>query len=656
MKNLFFCEKTHSRWLILTIDFFIISLAFIMSALIVHKFQYQEMLKIDFLIFLSVNTLVTLMVFVFMRIDTGIIRYSNIEDIFRIFKAVSLSSICFLIISKFLIIPFLHLNLELLNASAVVNFFIVTTLLIVLIISVKSLYAYLKEDLETANSETILIYGSDKKAILIKQAFEYSQEKKYKIIGFIDDFHDRINKNIEQKKVYPSSSIHLLKQKYSIDKMVIMADNLNEANKNIAIKKCIDLGISVISVPHSTQWVNGKLSLNQVRNLNIEDLLQREPINLQKDNIFRELSGKRILVTGAAGSIGSEIVRQLLNYQPESVILCDQAETPLHEIQLEIEDHLVNAPTKIFMANIQNAKRLRTLFSTYRPQIIFHAAAFKHVSMMEDNPCEAILTNVLGTKNLADISLDFKVEKFIMISTDKAVNPTNIMGASKRLAEMYIQSLNFHQIRNIPVDETSNTKVIPTRFITTRFGNVLGSNGSVVPRFKSQIEKGGPVTITHPQITRFFMTIPESVQLVLEACAMGKGGEIFIFDMGNPIKIFDMAVNMIRLAGLVPEKDIKIIYTGLRPGEKLYEELLNKGENIIPTHHAKIKISKVIDFHFFYVKKMIDELLDLNELDDNDLMVSKLKEIVPEFKSNNSIYNKLDATGTQPLVDNSVVV
>jgi FlaA1/EpsC-like NDP-sugar epimerase len=336
------------------------------------------------------------------------------------------------------------------------------------------------------------------------------------------------------------------------------------------------------------------------------------------------------------------MVRQLLNYKPELLILCDQAETPLHELQLEIEELHPKAPVKIFMANIQNAKRIKTLFSVYQPQVVFHAAAYKHVPMMEDNPFEAILTNVLGTKNLADMALEYKVEKFIMISTDKAVNPTNIMGASKRLAEMYIQSLNFHQAREMSIQEISESKEVPTRFITTRFGNVLGSNGSVVPRFKEQIEKGGPLTITHPKITRYFMTIPESVQLVLEACAMGKGGEIFIFDMGEPVKIVDMAKNMIRLAGLIPEKDISIVFTGLRPGEKLYEELLNKGENIIPTHHSKIKISKVINFHFFYVERMISELIELMDLDDHIGLARKLNEIIPEFKSNNAVYCKSD--------------
>ena len=615
-----------------------------MSFLVVDKHHYLEIFDLNFLVFLGFYCLVTSMVFVFMRIHTGIIRYSNTEDILRIFKAVTISSLLFVFITNLLVIPRLQFEIELVNVITAINFFIASTLLIVLRISVKKLYAYLT-DLETGNAESILIYGSDKKAILIKQAFEFSQEKQYKVIGFIDDYHDRVNKRIEQRNVYSSHAIPVLKHRFDVDKMVIMDDCLNtEENKN-AVKICIESGIKVISVPPSSQWINEKLSLNQMRDLKIEDLLQREPINLQKDNIFSEISGRRILITGAAGSIGSEIVRQVLSYHPESVILCDQAETPLHELQLEIEDGMFEAPVKIFMANIQNLRRLRSLFHTYRPQIVFHAAAFKHVPMMESNPCEAILTNVLGTRNLADLSLEFKVEKFIMISTDKAVNPSNIMGASKRLAEMYIQSLNFHQARDLPLDELdtiTHSGNGVTKFITTRFGNVLGSNGSVVPRFKSQIEKGGPITITHPRITRYFMTIPESVQLVLEACAMGKGGEIFIFDMGEPVRIVDMAMNMIRLAGLIPEKDIEIVYTGLRPGEKLYEELLNKEESTIPTHHEKIKISRVINYHFFYVKKAIDELLELNDLDNAMAVVRKMKEIIPEFKSNNSIYNELD--------------
>ena len=644
MKKQHFYEKVYSRWLILLIDLCIISISFTISYLSILKFQFSLLLESSFAICFMVYVLLSLGVFVAMQIHAGIIRYSNTEDIFRIIKALMINSFLFLAISLLIINPIIQQPFQVLGALVLLNFFISATLLITLRIIVKSLFAYLI-DTETGAKENILIYGSDASAILIKQAFEFSPEKKYQIIGFIDDDEDKINKHVEQKMVYPSSAIHLLRYKHGVDKMVIMDDFLNEEHKKYALETCINLGIKVISVPASSQWVNGRLSLNQIRNLKIEDLLQREPIVLQHDNIFRELSGKRVLITGAAGSIGSEIVRQLINYNPESIILCDQAETPLHEIQLEIEDKFKAAPTFIYMANIQNSKRLKALFTNYKPQIVFHAAAYKHVPMMENNPSEAILTNVLGTKNLADISIAHKVEKFIMISTDKAVNPTNVMGASKRLAEMYIQSLNFYQTRNQFVDnilQIPNSGKQETKFITTRFGNVLGSNGSVVPRFKEQIKRGGPITITHPDITRYFMTIPESVQLVLEASAMGKGGEIFIFDMGSPIKIVDMAENMIKLAGLIPNKDIKIVFTGLRPGEKLYEELLNKAESVMATHHAKIKISSVAPCHFLYMKKEIDELIRLNELNDQMEMVRKMKEIVPEFISNNSKYNQLD--------------
>lgn len=640
MKQKMFFEKVYPRWLILLIDLAILGFSFTISYLSVYKFQFNLLLDKSFLFTLIIAVFISMMVFIAMQIHAGIIRYSNTEDISRIIKALIINS--FILFTIVLIInPINKQNFLFLSLLVLLNFFISATCLIILRILVKALFAYLISS-EPPIKENILIYGSDEKAILIKQAFEFSQDKKYNIIGFIDDDEDRVHKNVEQKMVHPSSFIHLLKYKYGVDKMVIMDDFVNEKHKKIAIETCINSGIKVISVPATSQWINGRLSLNQIRNLKIEDLLQREPIVLQSDNIFRELSGKRILITGAAGSIGSEILRQLINYQPKSIILCDQAETPLHDIQLEIEENFKDSPTHIFMANIQNIKRLKMLFSTYEPQIVFHAAAYKHVPMMENNPFEALLTNVLGTKNLADIAVAYKVEKFIMISTDKAVNPTNVMGASKRLAEMYIQSLNFQQTRETTANQIlklPNHKRIETKFITTRFGNVLGSNGSVVPRFKDQIKKDGPITITHPDITRYFMTIPESVQLVLEASAMGEGGEIFIFDMGAPVKILDMAINMIKLAGLIPYKDIKIVFTGLRPGEKLYEELLNKEECVMATHHAKIKISKVDAKPFLYMKTELEELLQINNQME---MVQKMKTIVPEFISNNSEYEKLD--------------
>ena len=391
-----------------------------------------------------------------------------------------------------------------------------------------------------------------------------------------------------------------------------------------------------------------------MQDLKIEDLLPRKPIAINNQLVSAEILGKRVLITGAAGSIGSEIVRQVMSYHPEMVILCDQAESPLHEIQLELEEKYPSAKIKTFIASIRNLRRMLIPFREYRPNIVFHAAAYKHVPMMEKHPEEAILTNVMGTRNMADLSVCFGVEKFVMISTDKAVNPTNIMGASKRIAETYVQSLN-HASNNPPAaeflsrliqddddDSITITASVKTKFITTRFGNVLGSNGSVIPRFRAQIQHGGPITVTHPDITRYFMTIPEAVQLVLEAAAVGHGGEIFVFDMGEPVKIADLAVNMIKLSGLVPDKDINIVYTGLRPGEKLYEELLNEMETTLPTHHEKIKIAKVVSRSYKEVLNDIENLTDLCKQGDHFKLVGKMKQIVPEFISNNSEFSKLD--------------
>ncbi|MES2396079.1 MAG: nucleoside-diphosphate sugar epimerase/dehydratase, partial [Bacteroidota bacterium] len=376
-----------------------------------------------------------------------------------------------------------------------------------------------------------------------------------------------------------------------------------------------------------TNWINGELSFKQIKKVQIEELLGRDPILLDKEDIQKQLTGKVILVTGAAGSIGSEIVRQLIPFRPKKIILVDQAESPLYDMELELYDKHKEQSYEVVMGDIRNKERMDNVFRTFKPQIVFHAAAYKHVPMMENNPSESILTNVLGTKTLADLSVEHKVERFVMVSTDKAVNPTNVMGASKRIAEIYTQSLS---------------KVSNTKFITTRFGNVLGSSGSVIPRFRQQIENGGPVTITHPDITRYFMTIPEACQLVLEAGAMGKGSEIFIFDMGQSIKIVDLAMKMIKLSGLVLDKDISITYTGLRPGEKLYEELLADHENTLPTHHKQIMVAQVKEYNFDEITSTVNELIALFDKQDNKLIVKKMKLLVPEFKSNNSVYEALD--------------
>lgn len=635
-------KRAVSKWFIFLIDQVIICWSLAISLFVVLQFHFNEVLRGYFFIYTGIYLMVTTIVFIRMRIHFGIIRYANVHDIYRIFTAVLLSSIIYWLIINSVVRGALHTSWNKFSLSVLLNFFISSSLLICLRIYVRNFYSLARRTVHDGK-ENVLIYGSQDSSILLKQALEMQTERKFNVIGFLDSDLDTVYKFIEQKKVYSANDIPFLKDKFNISKLIITGTSSDSPDKKCVIEQCVDAGIRVSNVPPSGQWLYGKLNISQLKDLQINDLLLREPIILNKDNISKELRGKRILVTGAAGSIGSEIVRQILRYDPELLIICDQAESPLHELQLEIQDHYPDARLAVFIANIQNQSRLYTLFSRYNPQIVFHAAAYKHVPMMENNPIEAVLTNVLGTKNLADFSVKFNVEKFVMISTDKAVNPTNIMGASKRIAEIYIQSLNSHlNILNTRDGFSSLFNNGQTRFITTRFGNVLGSNGSVIPRFKSQIESGGPVTVTDPEITRFFMTIPEAVDLVMEAASMGKGGEIFIFDMGQPIKIRDLAWKMIRLAGLVPDKDIQIVYTGLRPGEKMYEELLNKEEATIPTHNPKIKIAKVIVYPFSHVENVVKNLLVLNKQGNEYDLVRMMKRIVPEFISNNSEYEQLD--------------
>lgn len=643
-------ERNYSRWLILLIDQLIIFWALSMSFLMTHKVDFVSIFSKEFLFYTGVYNILSITVFTIMKIHTGMIRYSNTEDILRVFSA---SLICSLI--YWATIPYILLNnsdttYDLLQKTVVLNFFISSGLLVMLRSGVKKVFTISQLD-KSDNVHTILIYGAGKASVLIKQALENHPQFKYKIAGFIDSDMDRVGKRIEQVKVYNFYAISDLKEKHNISEMIVISNSLNKYASRQAMEECMELGIKVLTVPPADQWLNGQLKQNQIKDLKIEDLLQREPIVLKKKNIIQEISGKRILITGAAGSIGSEIVRQVLEYKPSSIILVDQAETPLHDLQLELEDRQIEAKVVLCMANVQNHRSMYKIFKAHRPEIVFHAAAYKHVPMMESNPCEAILANVLGTKNVADLAVEFAAEKFVMISTDKAVNPTNVMGASKRLAEIYTQALNQKSSNSLVTDLLlsgderflSEGAITGTRFITTRFGNVLGSNGSVIPRFKAQIEKGGPITVTHPDITRYFMTIPESVQLVLEAAAMGQGGEIFIFDMGQPVKIAELAKNMIRLSGFSPDKDIKIEFTGLRPGEKLYEELLNQKEATIPTYHQKIKISKVVEYPYNFVMENISDLLEINMYGSETDLVRKMKEIVPEYRSNNSRFEELDS-------------
>lgn len=618
------------------LDFVIVTWSFASSYLIVNRFEFANILRGYFFIYTGMYCIIAGIVMYLMRVHTGLIRYSNTRDVLRIFGAVFISSILYLIIISLWVKPYFIINSATIDLVLLVNFSVSSTLLILLRSAVKSAFNYIN-NYSSSKKTTVLIYGSDTSAVLVKQALEASAKTNFVIAGFVDADTNKINKEIQQVRVYDINKLAKLKEKRAIDKMIIMNHHLDEQSKKTALEACLALGIQVLTVPPSDQWIYGKLNMQQIKDLKIEDLLQRKTIQIDTTRISEDLQGKRVLITGAAGSIGSEIVQQVLQYNPAMVILCDQAESPLHDVRLDVEEKFAKVPIKIFIGDIRNYDRMSKLFTDYRPEVVYHAAAYKHVPMMEENPSEAVRANVLGTKNIADLSVAFGVRKFVMVSTDKAVNPSNIMGTTKRIAEIYIQSLKDNPVNN------------GTCFITTRFGNVLGSNGSVIPRFRAQIQKGGPITVTHPEITRYFMTIPEAVHLVLEAGTMGTGGEIFIFDMGEPVKIVDLALKMIKLAGLQPDKDIKIVYSGLRPGEKLYEELLNDGEHTMPTHHEKIKISEVINYPHKKVADDINELLLLNKQNNDMAMVNKMKEIVPEFISKNSEFEGLDNKKTAPV-------
>lgn len=652
MRKILLSKRTVPRWVILLVDQIITCFSFSLSYFVGKYFLFTEILHNHFIFYTVLYCLISVVVFYLMKIHTGLIRYSNIHDMFRIFSALFVISVFYPVAVRLLLGGLFGIDSLDMRKALFINFFIASSLLIFLRTTIKGLYYFLK-DISTANVNRVLIYGTDLTSILIKQTLESNQNSNLQIVGFIDSDRQKINANIQQVKVFPVTALQRLKHKSKVDQLILANDKMISKEKQYVIDQCLKLSIKVLTVPPSAQWIYGKLCLTQIKDLKIEDLLQREPIVINNDKIFSELTGKRILITGAAGSIGLEIVRQVIQYKPAMVILCDQAESPLHEIQLEIEEKHPEQDMKVFIGSIQNHERMLSLFKQFHPEIIFHAAAYKHVPMMEHHPTEAILTNVLGTKNLADMAILFEAEKFVMISTDKAVNPTNVMGTTKRIAEMYVGSLNNVQHfdfsdeggnkadAQIPLS-TTLAKHFKTKFITTRFGNVLGSNGSVIPRFYKQIQNGGPVTVTDPEITRYFMTIPEAVQLVLEACTMGHGGEIFVFDMGKPVKIVDLAYNMIKLAGLIPEKDIKIEFTGLRPGEKLYEELLNESEKTIPTHHEKIKIAKVPHCSYYDVLQKVLDIIESCDEGDKYVVVRKMKNMIPEFLSKNSQYEVLD--------------
>ena len=537
------------------------------------------------------------------------------------------------------------------NVVLIINGLSSFLLLITYRVIVKYFFLYIKN--LKIDKRQVIIYGAGDVGIAAKRTLDHDPKVNMNLVAFIDDDERKAGKAIDSIKIFNVKDIGLLVNEQKIDDLLIATENLLPERKNLIVDFCLEHDIKVLTIPPVQSWINGQIASTQIQNIKIEDLLEREPIIIHNDEISQQLKGKRVLITGAAGSIGSEIVRQVAKFYPQMIILNDQSESPLHELQLELQDKKLDNNFHSFIGDVRDKVRMEVLFQTFKPHYVYHAAAYKHVPLMEHNPGEAVRTNVLGTKIVADLSIKYGVQKFVMISTDKAVNPTNVMGASKRIAEIYVQSLFKSATNQKPILDQSllNGHYAQTKFITTRFGNVLGSNGSVIPRFAAQIQKGGPITVTHPEITRYFMTIPEACRLVLEAGSMGNGGEIFIFDMGQSVKIVELAKKMIRLSGLVPNQDIAIEFSGLRPGEKLYEELLNDLENTMPTHHNKIMVAKVREYNLETIQTSITELIQLSCAYKDRQVVVKMKQIVPEFKSNNSIYEELDNL-TIPRFDN----
>jgi FlaA1/EpsC-like NDP-sugar epimerase len=615
--------KHTPRWIVFLID--LIICLFSLSVAYYVRFEFRigeselEALKLAIPILLFIRA-VTFLIF---RTFAGLIRYTSAKDAERIFIVVIAGSLL-LFVANLIYLKFFGTYI-IPNSILVIDFFATSIILIGSRLAVKAIYYSVIND--SSEQENIIIYGVDQFGVLTKKTLDRDAGTNFKVIGYIDPFNKNEGKKLEGISIYNTDKLDYLMQKHKISKLIIAKKSIDPGKKNKLVEKCFKYNVKALTVPDADTWINGELSLNQIKSIKIEDLLERQPIVLDKRRIQTDIKGRVVLISGSAGSIGSELVRQITRFNPKKIILFDNAETPLYDIDIELRETLHFFDFEIVIGSITNEYRIRKVFEAFKPSIVFHAAAYKHVPLMENNPSEAIHNNVYGTKVISDLAVEYGVDKFVMISTDKAVNPTNIMGASKRIAEIYIQTLNKHN---------------STRFITTRFGNVLGSNGSVIPRFKKQIENGGPITITHPEVTRFFMTIPEACQLVLEAGAMGEGGEIFIFDMGKSVKIIDLAKKMIKLSGLTLGRDIQLNFTGLRPGEKLYEELLNNKENTISTHHPQIMVAKVREYDPMIIFNQINNLIENLPAHNNFKLVGLMKEIVPEFESQNSIFEELD--------------
>jgi FlaA1/EpsC-like NDP-sugar epimerase len=604
-----------SSRVVLLIDVCIGQLSLICAAVVVYRLLDINAIKISRIVLLLLfAALVQFAVWITSHMHHRIARFSGFNDYMHLIQNTFLTNFFNLVVAATLLSdikqPFLLFLL---------SFIFTSFCLLAIRIFVRALIISTLSTKSNIQKKKLLIYGAGELGMTLKHALDSNKNEEYQLVGFLDDDEKKIGMIIKGVEIYsPSQNLHQLIAHKKIDEIIIATKSMSSHTKSAFIEDMMQYKIKIRELPSIEKWFANNFNLNQLESIKINDLLGREPINLLNQEVQKMCEEKVIMITGAAGSIGSELVRKISQRKPSLIVCVDQAETPMHALMLEMEeDGLTETKLIYLIADIRDKERIEHIFEMYQPEIVFHAAAYKHVPMMEDNPYEAITTNILGTKILAEAARDHGAEKFVMISTDKAVNPTSIMGVTKRIAEAFVQALN----------KASAT----TSFITTRFGNVLGSNGSVVPIFKRQIAAGGPVTVTHPDMVRYFMTIPEACELVLEAGTMGKGGEVFVFEMGKPVKIYDLAKNMIRLAGLVPDQDIKISFTGTRPGEKLYEELFVDEDLMLPTHHPKIKIGKVKQYEMNYLLNRIHSLLNIATVDDINLIKETFKSIVPEF-------------------------
>ena len=636
LKKKLFPKRYLSPWLILAIDVFCSVLASF-STLLMFVLIGKMRPEMNFsLVWVGVSLVISLLCFSVFSTYRTIIRHSTLRDFTRILGAVMIKSFALTLITG-IIFGLITWSIRLTSALLIFDLIFTFGALMVVRVLMIVTYDFLKFNLPY-NDQTlnVLVYGSDEKAASLALRFKGSSS--YRIKGFID--YGKSAKrftlhNLPGNYFNSVEDVKFVYEKYGIDAIIFPTQRSASSERERLIQYGMEVGMKFLITPPMDEFGKSRTAeRTMIREVKIEDLLGREEIKINMEVIKNNFAGKVVMVTGAAGSIGSELCRQLATFGIKQLVMFDNAETPMHNVRLEFEERFPDLNFVPVIGDVRQPQRLDFAFRKFRPQVVFHAAAYKHVPLMEENPCEAVLVNVYGSRNVADFCLKYDVEEMVMVSTDKAVNPTNIMGCTKRLAEIYVQSLGLSM-------EQGKTKG-KTKFVTTRFGNVLGSNGSVIPRFREQIAKGGPITVTHPEITRFFMTIPEACRLVMEAATMTDGNQIFVFDMGASVKIADLAKRMIKLAGLVEGKDINIEYTGLRPGEKLYEEVLSNAENTIPTEHTRIHIAKVREYNYEDACAAVDKLEHYSRIVEIPEMVKFMKQIVPEFLSKNSVYEIYD--------------